>query len=79
MEKIAVEEEHIAGNHLDVDKRETLEDSSDAFSLYHSSRVPIGLRILPTLTGLMSRRLGFCTCSFSRRALRTIRSNSANV
>jgi uncharacterized membrane protein (DUF485 family) len=31
MEKIAVEEEHIAGIHLDVDKRETLEDSGDAF------------------------------------------------
>jgi hypothetical protein len=26
-----VEEEHIAGIHLDVDKRETLEDSGDAF------------------------------------------------
>ena len=31
MEKIAVEEEHITGIHLDVDKRETLKDSSDAF------------------------------------------------
>src|SRR6266478_4159921 len=31
MEKIAVEKEHIAGIHLDVDKRETLEDNSDAF------------------------------------------------
>src|SRR5215471_6918039 len=31
MEKIAVKEEHIAGIHLDVDKRETLEDSGDAF------------------------------------------------
>ncbi len=31
MEKIAVEEEHIARIHLDVDKRETLEDSGDAF------------------------------------------------
>src|SRR6478736_9674127 len=31
MEKIAVEEEHIAGIHLDVDKRKTLEDSGDAF------------------------------------------------
>ena len=31
MEKIAVEEEHITGIHLDVDKRETLEDSGDAF------------------------------------------------
>src|SRR5208282_5062518 len=31
MEKIAVEEKHIAGIHLDVDKRETLEDSGDAF------------------------------------------------
>src|SRR6266404_4891987 len=31
MEKIAVEEEHIAGIQLDVDKRETLEDSGDEF------------------------------------------------
>ena len=31
MEKIAVEEKHVAGIHLDVDKRETLEDSSYAF------------------------------------------------
>src|SRR5215468_316805 len=31
MEKIAVEEEHIAGIHLDVDQRETLEDGGDAF------------------------------------------------
>src|SRR5262245_24433421 len=31
MENIAVEEEHIAGIHLDVDKRETLQDSRDAF------------------------------------------------
>ena len=31
MEKIAVEEEHIAGIHFDVDKRETLEDSGNAF------------------------------------------------
>src|ERR1700731_919776 len=31
MEKIAVEEEHIAGIHLGVDKRETLENSGDAF------------------------------------------------
>src|ERR1700730_1855263 len=31
MEKIAVKEEHITGIHLDVDKRETLEDSGDAF------------------------------------------------
>src|SRR5215468_4083616 len=31
MEKVAVEEEHIARIHLDVDKRETLEDSGDAF------------------------------------------------
>ena len=31
MKKIAVEEEHIAGIHLDVEKRETLEDSGDAF------------------------------------------------
>ena len=31
MEKIAVEEEHVAGIHLDVDKRETLEDGGDAF------------------------------------------------
>ena len=31
MEKIAVEEEHIAGIHLGVDKRETVEDRGDAF------------------------------------------------
>src|SRR5258708_11730555 len=31
MEKIAVEEEHIAGIHFDVYKRRTLEDSGDAF------------------------------------------------
>src|SRR6516162_1926205 len=31
MEKIAVEKEHIAGIHLDIDKWETLEDSGDAF------------------------------------------------
>jgi hypothetical protein len=31
MKKIAVEEEHIARIHLDVEKRETLEDSGDAF------------------------------------------------
>src|SRR5271165_6497731 len=31
MEKIAVEEQHIAGIHLDVNKRETLEDSGHAF------------------------------------------------
>src|SRR5260370_23394547 len=33
MEQIAVEKEHIAGIHLDVDKRETLEDSGDAFTI----------------------------------------------
>jgi hypothetical protein len=31
MEKVAVEKEHIAGLHLDVHKRETLEDNGDAF------------------------------------------------
>src|SRR6202048_3071864 len=31
MEKISVEEEHIAGIHLGVDKRETVEDRGDAF------------------------------------------------
>src|SRR6516164_5357003 len=31
MEKVAVEKQHIAGIHLDIDKRETLEDSGDAF------------------------------------------------
>src|SRR6516165_8627071 len=31
MEKIAVEKQHIAGIHLDIDKRETFEDSGDAF------------------------------------------------
>src|SRR5260370_17257568 len=31
MEKIAVEEEHIAGIHLGVDKRETVKDRGDAF------------------------------------------------
>ena len=31
MKKIAVEEEHIARIHLDVERRETLEDSGDAF------------------------------------------------
>jgi hypothetical protein len=49
-----------------------------SISLYHSSRVPIGLTIVPTLTGSMSRRLGFCACSFSRRALRMVCSNSTN-
>ena len=49
-----------------------------SISLYHSSRAPIGLRIVPTLTGSVSRRLGFCACSFARRALRMICSNSAN-
>src|SRR6516162_6095283 len=31
MEKIAVEKEHIAGIHLNVNRRETFEDSGDAF------------------------------------------------
>src|ERR1700719_3912950 len=31
MEKVAMEKEHIAGIHLGVDKRETLENSGDAF------------------------------------------------
>ena len=39
MEKIAVEEEHIAGIHFDVDKRETFEDSGDAF-LVGASLIP---------------------------------------
>jgi hypothetical protein len=49
-----------------------------SISLYHSSRVPIGLRIVPTLTGFVSGRLGLCACSFARRALRMICSNFAN-
>ena len=49
-----------------------------SISLYHSSRVPIGLRIVPTLTGSVSRRLGFRACSFWRRAFRMISSNFAN-
>src|ERR1700757_3785336 len=31
MEKVAMKKKHITGIHLDVDKRETLEDSGDAF------------------------------------------------
>ena len=31
---------------------------SSSISLYHSSRVPIGFRIVPTLTGSVSRKLG---------------------
>jgi hypothetical protein len=49
-----------------------------SISLYLSSRVPIGLRNAPTLTGSVSCRLGFCAFSFWRRALRIMLSNSTN-
>ena len=49
-----------------------------SISLYQSSRAPIGLIIVPTLTGFVSSRLGLCACSFARRALRMICSNFAN-
>jgi hypothetical protein len=47
-------------------------------SSYHSSRVPNGRRILPTLTGLMSRKVGLLLPSLSQRVLRINRSNFAS-